>query len=54
MGPRGLGGGGGRGGEVSLSLDSDREVLKLYIRLFDVNSQVNCVVAFHGAFRMLH
>ena len=33
MAHRGLG---GRGGQVSLSLDSDREVLKLYIRLFDV------------------
>ena len=44
--PRGLG---GRGGRVSLSLDSRStlEVLKLYMRLFDVNSEVNCVVAFH-------
>ena len=41
------GGLGGCGGRVSLSLDSDREVLKLYIRLFDVNSGINCVVAFH-------
>ena len=33
MAPRGLG---GRGGRISLSLDSDLEVLKLYIQLFDV------------------
>ena len=51
MAPRGLG---ARGGQVSLSLDSEREVLKLYIRLFDVISEVNCAVAFHRGFRMLH
>ena len=41
---------GGPRRQVSLSLDSDREVLKLYIPLFDVNSEVNCAVAFHGGF----